>query len=334
MTLLKVGPTDLANTRFAISPLNEAVAALGVLSGGRGRPWLASWAARHRSTLAALTAANPTFAALVDVLRTTRWMPDFLTPPPAGMETRFEDELAGVRATAPERARADLAVSAGTGPGAAKSASEVAGRRDGPLPAALDRDDVVDRLADALAEIWQRLLQPDWPRRRAVLERDVVQRAGRLAAYGWARALEDIRTDFRWLPDGYIRVNDWDSPPYEVAGARLTLVPNSFGAGWLCVDLPHGIAVVYPARGVAVTPARRAPDGLDRLVGRSRAGVLRALDSPASTTHLVGALGMSLGAVGDHLGVLREAGLVARVRSGRSVLYRRTPLGDALAGPA
>jgi len=59
-----------------------------------------------------------------------------------------------------------------------------------------------------------------------------------------------------------------------------------------------------------------------------------ALDAPASTTHLARSLGMTTGAVGDHLAVLRRAGLLRRARDGRSVLYERTPLGDAMAGAA
>jgi DNA-binding transcriptional ArsR family regulator len=57
-----------------------------------------------------------------------------------------------------------------------------------------------------------------------------------------------------------------------------------------------------------------------------------ALAEPASTTQLARGNGLAVGALGDHLAVLRDAGLVDRARSGRSVLYRRTPLGDALAG--
>ncbi|SDL28902.1 ArsR/SmtB family transcription factor [Nonomuraea jiangxiensis] len=77
----------------------------------------------------------------------------------------------------------------------------------------------------------------------------------------------------------------------------------------------------------------RTPGGeaLSRLVGPRRADVLRALDVPATTTQLVAQLGLSLGAVGGHLAVLRDAGLVTRTRAGRAVRYEHTPLGAALA---
>lgn len=74
-----------------------------------------------------------------------------------------------------------------------------------------------------------------------------------------------------------------------------------------------------------------APEDLADLLGRSRARLLLAIDAPASTTHLARSLQMATGAVGDHLAVLLRAGLVRRARDGRSVLYRRTALGDAIA---
>ena len=40
--------------------------------------------------------------------------------------------------------------------------------------------------------------------------------------------------------------------------------------------------------------------------------------------------GYTLGSVGAHLRVLLDAGLIRRRRSGRSVLYYRTPAGDQL----
>ena len=81
----------------------------------------------------------------------------------------------------------------------------------------------------------------------------------------------------------------------------------------------------------AARPCAAPGSALDRLLGPSRATILVALEEPASTTQLVATLGQSLGDIGDHLAVLREAGLISRARSGRWVLYRRTPFGDVLA---
>lgn len=97
-------------------------------------------------------------------------------------------------------------------------------------------------------------------------------------------------------------------------------------------DPPWQPTLIYPARGSAALWSTRPPTtrALERLVGAARARLLALLDDPATTTQLVQVSGFSLGAVGDHLKVLRDAGLVARTRTGRSVLYRRTPIGDAL----
>ncbi|MER5813318.1 helix-turn-helix domain-containing protein [Streptomyces sp. NPDC002033] len=52
--------------------------------------------------------------------------------------------------------------------------------------------------------------------------------------------------------------------------------------------------------------------------------------SPATTTRLAARTGLSPGAVSQHLGVLREAGLVTSHRYGREVHYTTSELGDAL----
>jgi DNA-binding transcriptional ArsR family regulator len=196
---------------------------------------------------------------------------------------------------------------------------------------------VVDRLADAIEATWAALVTPDWPRLRAILERDVVQRAGQLAAYGWAAALADLDPRLRWVwqgERGTIEIRDHDHGHYRLGGQGLLFVPTVFGKLIAYVEPPWPYAIVYRARGVADLlgpPAQDRPaEALDRLVGASRATVLRALAVPATTSQLVAQLGMGLGTVGDHLAVLRAAGLVSRARTGRSVRYERTALGDAL----
>jgi DNA-binding transcriptional ArsR family regulator len=124
-----------------------------------------------------------------------------------------------------------------------------------------------------------------------------------------------------------------------LGGAGLLLVPSVFVWPQIAVyaDEPWPKAIVYPARGVATLLEHgppEAPEHLAALLGRSRALLLDTLAEPASTSQLARAFGMATGAVGDHLAVMHRAGLIERARSGRSVLYHRTALGDALVGGA
>ena len=54
------------------------------------------------------------------------------------------------------------------------------------------------------------------------------------------------------------------------------------------------------------------------------------LATPTSTSALVAATGLPLGSVGGHLRVLLDAGLLERRRSGREVMYWRSPVGATL----
>jgi DNA-binding transcriptional ArsR family regulator len=74
--------------------------------------------------------------------------------------------------------------------------------------------------------------------------------------------------------------------------------------------------------------ARTAPTALRRLLGLTRADILRLLDRPASTTYLVAVTGLAVGTVSTHLRVMLDARLIERRRSGATVLYCRTPIGQ------
>ncbi len=322
-----VTPSDIAASRYAVSPLGEAASALRLCAGQRSAPALTSWVARARPAYDRLRRELPAIGALLALQRRGGYNADFIQPPPDGTGRDFADELAVVRATPLAQAREELA-------------RNLAGHRPPPAYARriYESPDVVDRLADAIEATWATLVEPDWPRLRAILERDLLHRAGRLLAYGWGAAVADLDPRLRWVPGeavGHLEVSDRDPRTYTLDGQGLLFVPTVFGTLISYVERPWPYAIVYPASGVAELlgppdPARPG-DALDRLVGRGRAALLRALAAPATTSQLVAQLGLSLGGVGDHLAVLRDAGLVARTRAGRTVLYRRTPLGDALA---
>ena len=225
-----------------------------------------------------------------------------------------EAELARVRARSPEASRADLAVSL-----------------PGPLPARLYRSDLPERAADLLEWVWTQTVLPYWPRRRQIMEADIVARTRQLSQGGWAAALSDMRPGMRWLGEGRLQINAHNYPPRKIAGARLLFVPVTPSQGWVSWDMPHRYAVMYPCSGVlAQADPVPVPEALGALLGPARAGVLVLLETPKSTTQLVALTGQGLGSVGRHLKVLLDARLVQRRRAGRSVLYYRTAAGETL----
>lgn len=311
-----VNTETLVGSRFVVSPLAEALAALKLLDrGSAAHPGERAWLDAHLPAYRERLGGDPVTALLVRAALGRAWNADFLTPTPTGEGSPgFEEELSRIRETPPDLALAHLAVSAG-----------------GPLPPLLRRPDLPGRAADVVAWVWTHTVLPDWPRRRRVIEADIVARTAQLSRGGWAEALDAIRPGMRWLGKGRLQINTRDNPPRDVSGARLMFVPVTPATGWVSWDEPLRYAVVYPCSGALAEAGRaRVPEALGALLGPARAAVLVLLGTPKSTTQLVALTGQGLGSVGRHLKVLLDAGLVLRRRAGRSVLYYRTETGDAL----
>jgi DNA-binding transcriptional ArsR family regulator len=311
-----VNADTLAGSRFVISPLAEATASLIALERGTAaHPGERAWLDAHQPAYRERLAGDPVTALLVQAALRPHWIADLLTLTPAGEgEPAFGEELARIRERSPQAARADLTVSLG-----------------GPLPASLHRSDLPERAADLLEWVWAETVLPYWPRRRRIMEADIVARTRQLSQGGWAAALDDMRPGMRWLGEGRLQINAYDYPPRKIAGAQLLFVPVTAGRGCVSWDEPHRYAVMYPCSGVlAQADPAPVPEALGALLGPARAGVLVLLETPKSTTQLVALTGQGLGSVGRHLKVLLDARLVQRRRAGRSVLYYRTAAGETL----
>ncbi|MEU8243808.1 helix-turn-helix domain-containing protein [Actinoplanes missouriensis] len=332
-----VDADTLAGSRFVRSPLAETLAVLIRLHRGTAESpgELLGGHRDARRAYRARLAADPVDAALVDAVFRPRWIADFVSPAPPLVETSFDEEVAVVRAAAPEQVRRDLAVASTAGRSAGRSAvmpdsspfGELSRRAD--LGELARRADLGDRMAELLTWVWRTAVEPDWARRGRLLEADILARTRQLSLGGWAAALDRMRDGMRWLGEGRLQINAFDYPPHDISGNRLLFVPVTMTKGWVAWSAGR-YAVIYRCSGLLAGTGATAAGALERLIGAGRARVLVELDPPKSTTQLVAITGQGLGSVGRHLKVLLEAGLVLRRRAGRSVLYARTPAGDAV----
>ena len=312
-----VSADTLAGSRFVPSPLAEATAALIVLHRDRAaHPGERAWLDSHRGAWRARLAADPATALLVGTGVRWGWIADFFTVPPVDPgpgRPGFGAELEQLRAARHPLTRAGLTAAL-----------------NAPLPAALDGQDLPGLAADLLAWVWEHTVRPTWPRRRRIIEADIVARTARLGQDGWAGALDRLRPGTRWLGEGRLQINAHDNPPRQISGAQLMFVPVTPSCGWVSWHEPDRYALMYPCSGVLAGEAPPVPDALGVLLGPARARILVLLGTPLSTTQLTTLTGQGLGSVGRHLRVLLDARLIRRRRAGRSVLYDRTPAGNTL----
>ncbi|MBT2472174.1 winged helix-turn-helix transcriptional regulator [Streptomyces sp. ISL-66] len=315
------GVDDMANLRFAMSPLWETAASLrAVADPGRHAvhlPWIKeALALRQDRSLAGKTEPLHALVARDGTVRS------FLTPPPRCPLAEMEEELATLAALPAEGVRAGL---------------EAVGRRtpltDFERRLADDPVRVLPELADAVLAWWQAGVRPYWPRIRAVLEADVAYRTRQLGEDGIREVLAHLHPALHWADN---RLVSADLPAGELGldGGGITLAPSAFAVRCHLLTGQGGAppCTIYPSRAVGTLWERRdaAGDGLARLLGRSRAQVLAHTSSPSTTTRLAGRTGLSLGAVSQHLAVLRDAGLVTSHRYRREVHYKASDLGIAL----
>ncbi|GAA3977576.1 winged helix-turn-helix domain-containing protein [Streptomyces sp. NBC_01352] len=319
---LHFGEDDFLRCRFAVSPLWETQEVVRTLKRPERHGYHAHWLRRIRTAAAELD-----LAPLWLLMPRRGHSPDWLCPPPTGPAASFEEEIAAVRAADPEAAREDTARSLADTPGALGSPRGQTWLRD---PVRMVRE-----LSDALEEVWHTLVEPDWPRLRALLEADVAFHSRRLAEVGLGGLLPEINRRCGWNA-GTLTVEWRGEHERDLGGQGLVLMPSVFSWPDLVssFDPPWQPTLVYPARGIGglwAEPTGRTRDTLVRLLGRGRSAVLTALDEPATTTALAHRLGLAPSSVSAHLTVLRDAGLLTARRYGHQVLYERTPLGMALA---
>ena len=311
---------DLLSVRFAVSPVWETQAAVQALADERGRTYHQSWL-----TLVRPQAARLDLAPLLAALPRRGYVPDFLTPPPRTSRPSLRGELAKIRATDPAQVARELERCRDTvydDPHRRLLTSLLA-----------DPERARDLLAARLDDAWASLVAPYWVRIRALLDRDVEERSRALTRHGLRRVLDELHPKLHWSAPG-LSLADRSDRTVQIGGRGFLLMPSAYLWPHVAatVEEPWLPTIIYPAAGIAGLwqPPAAPPGALSRLLGRTRARVLTALDQPISTTALAAVTELSPAGVSRHLLALHDAGLVYASRHGHEVRYCRTELGSAL----
>jgi DNA-binding transcriptional ArsR family regulator len=333
MVRFVLGVEDLARTRFGISPLAETVHSLRAVSDPSRHTLYLPWIRSVRRELdeldmgLLLSLVGPPRGGERFLSAASQALPDFLTPVPDRFVARLDEELARARATPTAVVRRQLLATHAPDPVPDRLAAVT-------RPGARSVRALLNRICDELEHYHEVAMASTWPDMRLVLEADTTYRARQLAIGGARRLFADMHPNLRWS-DGVLYIDEMVSEHTVAADGRgLLLMPSIFAAKpvppLLADEAP---ALAYPSRGIATLwapPAPRPAAALSSLIGAPRAQLLEMLAEPLPTIEIARRLKVTPSAISQHLKVLHAAGLLARARDGRQVLYRRTGLGDQL----
>lgn len=313
------GAADLAGLRFAHSPVAEVVASAFALRGGSDAWLQASWRARVTPCLPNW----PTFQAVL--LGPRGYVPDFLTPAPRTGRPTLAEELADV-ATTPLDDVAEQVIAGWVGYDAPPEIDRFA--RDPQAALTVLLGEVRSYFAVAIQHLWQRL--------RAAAEAEISTRARAAAEHGARMLIDELHPKLGWNGSALLLRYPNKQGHWSLDGHYLTLLPTGFAGTevYALPDSPTGRTLWYAPRGFGnlwTSEKQAAADPpLSALLGPTRAAVLTLLAAPHSTGDVATRLGLATGTASHHLTTLRNAGLATAERSGRRLLYQRTPLGDQL----
>lgn len=318
MIELRMAPGDFAQLRFAYSPLSEAIKSLYMLHTGRVSALHRRWAETTRQQLRDLDTT---------LLRAIVPAGGFVLTPPVhfnGANT-IDQQLRLLADWPPSMLRAEL-----------ESVWQGFSMPDATRQVIADGSAGAGRVATALGTYWDVAIAPHWDKMRAVLDADIAYRAQQLTGGGISALLKDLHPQLQFR-ESTIRINKTGQRNYDLNGNGLLLMPCVFAGTCLMFDpgslglpildyRPRGLGTVWDSDGATAG----TQDPLTALIGESRTAILRHAELPRTTTDLARELSLSGATISVHLSILRRCSMVTSWRSGRRVLYQRTPLASSI----
>lgn len=322
MVRLWLGPADLAQIRVAdgMHPAGTVMLASQALRDPAVAVSMPALA--HRITVAA-----PLLRPLHHLVPPEGFLPDFLTPMD-GLES-LEAGLVAIRSAARHRIRSEVAAVYTRVP-----ASAIRRRF-----AAADPE-VLDALVTATERYFHEVLEPYWPALQQTYRHQIDQIAGLFVRSGVDGVLRGLPPGLHWRAP-FLEVDTWPvghpwwGQDVEVGGRGVLLVPSPFAGPRprVLIQRDRPVLIVYRTGAVPILESRPSTDDrVDRLLGRTRAAVLRSVTRPGrhTTSGVAGDVGISSPSSSEHLTTLRRAGLVSSHRDGGTVVHRATSLGTEL----